>query len=185
MQSITGLSVTAPVLIVAVLVWPRARRHIFVWRIRNLGASIAISFAVAILSIFTVWMLWLLPFLANSFMWTPLLPDQLRGSFPSTVLVVVVIAIINGVFEETLWRRCVPVALQNAGLPSHLIIIISCMAFGAAHWNGLPPGWLGVGLTTCFGLASFWLLHVSGSLIPSICVHAVVDFAIILPLAGH
>ena len=89
------------------------------------------------------------------------------------------------IFEETLWRWAVPTILIRSGISPAGAITISSLAFGVAHFNGLPPGVLGVVLTCGFALLSFWLIRVSGSLLPSICVHAVIDMALIMPLSGY
>lgn len=118
-------------------------------------------------------------------LWFPLLPPGLTRSLVVAIAATAAISVANAIFEETLWRWAVPAILIRSGVSPAGAITISSLAFGVAHFNGLPPGVLGVVLTCVFALLSFWLVRVSGSLLPSICVHAVIDMALIMPLSGY
>lgn len=90
---------------------------------------------------------------------------------------------INSVFEEVFWRRLL-FDVAGAFLQPIPAVLLLSVLFGVAHIAAVPAGIVGVVLTTCFSLASFALIRLSGgSLLPSVFAHTVADTVVLLLLA--
>jgi len=111
------------------------------------------------------------------------LPSWIPNEGWILLLFCVVLAVINSVFEEVLWRRLL---FDVAGMflrPIPAALLLSVL-FGLAHLAAVPDGVVGVVLTTCFSLASFALIRLSGgSLLPSVFAHTVAETVVLLLLA--
>lgn len=92
------------------------------------------------------------------------------------------LAVSAGVCEELLYRGFGLAALRWAlpGVGNPALIAVTAVAFGLAH---LYQGWPGMMLTGLLGGYFGWIVVSTGSLLPVMLVHAVVDLRILgLPL---
>lgn len=56
-------------------------------------------------------------------------------------------------------------------------------SFGAAHWNGIPSGPLGVGLTFIYGILMGLLHEWNGGLLLPVVAHTIADYYILAVIA--
>ncbi|MGZ3691015.1 MAG: CPBP family intramembrane glutamic endopeptidase [Pseudobdellovibrio sp.] len=92
-------------------------------------------------------------------------------------LTVILMAFINGIREEFVYR----IVFQKTFLKSLSLswsVILQALAFGLLHFEkGFPQGWIGVGLTFCFGLLMGAQYYWSRSAALAWLTHSVVDAA--------
>ena len=96
--------------------------------------------------------------------------------------VFVLLALTAGVCEEVLYRGFGLAALRWAapGLGNGALIVLTAAAFGLAH---LYQGRMGVALTGLAGAYFAWIAISTGSLVPAMVLHALLDLRILgLPL---
>jgi len=94
-----------------------------------------------------------------------------------------VLAFLNALGEEFGTRGLFLFELQrDAGLDPNWANFIQAFSFGAQHWEGIPSGWTGVGLTTIYGFI-MGLLTQYGGLSAAVLVHGVADYYIFVYVA--
>jgi membrane protease YdiL (CAAX protease family) len=101
---------------------------------------------------------------------------------PTERRVFAVLAVTAGVCEELLYRGFGLAALRWAapGIGKPALIAVTAVAFGLAH---LYQGRMGVILTGALGAYFAWIAMSTGSLVPVILLHALLDLRILgLPL---
>jgi membrane protease YdiL (CAAX protease family) len=98
----------------------------------------------------------------------PALPMVLAGAFFSVV---------NALLEELYFRGVLFDAFASQ-LGERAALIVQALAFGVGHANGYPPGAVGVGLATLYGLLLGVLRLWSGGLGASFLAHVVADATI-------
>ena len=95
-------------------------------------------------------------------------------------VVFVVVALVNAVFEEYLWRWLLPGLAVRGSIP------LLAFGFGAAHWNSIPSGWLGVLLATAFAFGMHLLTRLSRNTIAlAVAVHVIADVTLLLAVFGR
>jgi uncharacterized protein len=107
---------------------------------------------------------------------------------PGHILVVVAVAsALNALLEEVVFRGVFLDALGSLfGVPR--AILFQGLVFGLAHFEGYPPGPVGVALAAIFGVAMGALRYFSGSLFAPWIVHTAADatiFYIALSATGN
>lgn len=118
----------------------------------------------------------------SNFGWQQL-PGQNYGA-AAVVLIVVLVSLVNGVFEELLWRVWLP-----SMFPSRRYLVVQWLfistCFGLSHYFGTPGGRLGVTFASVFGLAMCVLREFTrGSVLWAVGVHIVADVILIGGLYG-
>jgi hypothetical protein len=94
--------------------------------------------------------------------------------------VFIVAALVNAVFEEHLWRWLLPGLAIRGSIP------LLAFGFGAAHWNSIPSGWLGVLLATAFAFGMHLLTRLSRNTIAlAVAVHVVADITLLWAVFGR
>jgi hypothetical protein len=152
-----------------------ARRGAFGRREAAIIALFAVMSAVALL----VWAWLLRPDLSRVH---ALIPDV-----PIALLVPIGLSfsVINAIIEEIVWRG-VLLGWLRGFMPVGLAVVVQALSFGAAHWMGVPSGWVGVGLAGVYGLMMGSLAVVARGLLAPIAAHIIADiviFALVLTLA--
>lgn len=108
--------------------------------------------------------------------------EPTRPDLPIGLVVagVVLVAVVNSLFEELLWRAGLADTLASQGsAPASWLIVVS-LGFGLSHLYGTPGGWTGVAATACFGLAMAALrFRCRGSILLCVAVHAIADFVLL------
>lgn len=182
-QWATGL-ILAPVLVLAFVVADTAgRRSILAFPRRDRLRIWIVAISIGGASAATLWVVWLSPLLATVWLRPGLLPEALIHPPALLVASVGFLALANAIFEEALWRGAVNHGLMAAGIGRITALCIGSAAFGVAHLHGAPPGLLGVALASVFAFSMSLLTAWSQSLVPGIVAHAIVDIAILAPLA--
>lgn len=97
------------------------------------------------------------------------------SSFPAVLLALFMASIFAPIFEEILFRGHVFPAITKVTKSLPLGIIASSLVFAAMHPTGIPA-WLPL---ASLGAVSCWLTVQTGSLVPSIVMHAVHNLAIL------
>lgn len=98
-------------------------------------------------------------------------------SFPkwSLHIVVILIAAINGLREELLYRGLFQ-SLSSATYSPWFIILFQAISFGTLHFmNAFPQGWLGVGLTALWVSALAIQYHFFRSISLAWLTHSIAD----------
>ncbi len=96
---------------------------------------------------------------------------------------VVVVAVVNGVVEEVLWRGACLSVLAGCTVRPAIAVPVQAASFGLAHLvGGFPSGWTGVALTSAFGVSQGALLLLGRSLLPPVLVHVWLDVVVVLNL---
>jgi hypothetical protein len=102
------------------------------------------------------------------------LPEVPIWSLP---LLVFSVALVNGLREELVYRLIFQRTFLGAMAPVWAILLQS-LAFGFLHFrNGFPQGWIGVGLTTLFGILMGIQFHLTRKMSLAWLTHAFVDAA--------
>ncbi len=94
-------------------------------------------------------------------------------------------AAFNASIEEIIWRGVMLRWLRGIA-PTPVAIAVQALSFGAAHWAGVPSGWLGIGLASIYGLMMGVLAVVAEGLLAPIIAHIFADiviFGLVLALA--
>jgi len=91
------------------------------------------------------------------------------------------VSVSAGVCEELVFRGFVRFYLQGFGVPILLIVLLSALIFGMAHWY---QGWKGAAQTALLGAVLMALYVLSNSLVPCVVFHALVDLRILLIYRG-
>lgn len=102
-------------------------------------------------------------------------------------LVVIAVALINGLREELMYRGILQTASESY-FPAWFQIAFQAVFFGSLHFiAGFPQGWLGVGLTALWGAAIAIQYKIFRSMSLSWMTHSMADaimFSIILIYKG-
>lgn len=70
--------------------------------------------------------------------------------------------------------------------PVPVAVAVQALSFGAAHWNGVPSGWVGIGLAAIYGSMMGASAVVAEGLLAPIIAHIFADiviFGLVLALA--
>lgn len=106
-----------------------------------------------------------------------LLPEM---SAIAAAVYILLFAVINSAIEEVMWRGVMQTALENALGSGWLALIIQAVSFGIAHIHGpFLYGWLGVVLTTLFGVLAGLLRQKTQGMVAPWAAHAGSDFVIL------
>ena len=97
-----------------------------------------------------------------------------REIFPSFAGLVLFVCIIPGIMEEVAFRGLIQHWFHAVVSPSKAIIVASAM-FAAAHFSPISAPYL-----FAVGLLLGWLRWKTGSLYPSMIIHFLHNFAVIL-----
>ena len=97
-----------------------------------------------------------------------------------TYSIIPIVATINAVNEEILFRGVIWSSLEKRLTKVWLIILIQSIYFGVCHFNGIPGGLPGIVLATIYGLALGYLKHQSKGLLYPIITHIFADSTIYL-----
>ena len=88
--------------------------------------------------------------------------------------------IINGVVEDMIFFGVLYTAtIGNLGRAA---IPLAALAFGIAHFNGVPNGIVGVVMAGCWGLILAYLRHRTGGMLATYLAHLVADTTIVVTL---
>lgn len=123
--------------------------------------------------------------------WVVLLePDlsRLSGLLPQWPLLGLVAAgagfsIVNAMLEEIVWRGVLQNWLMSFMSPP-AAVVVQAASFGAAHYNGFPSGFAGMGLAAIWGAMIGALAVRSGGLAAPVVAHIAADAVIFAVLAG-
>jgi hypothetical protein len=99
-------------------------------------------------------------------------------------LAVGVVAVVNAVAEECVWRDAMPSMLAAGGIAGPPAAVVSSVSFGLAHLGAVPGGLGGVVLTTVFGVAALWGNRVTTSVWCSVAAHTAADVVLLAGLAS-
>ncbi|MFL5245553.1 MAG: CPBP family intramembrane glutamic endopeptidase [Gemmataceae bacterium] len=88
-------------------------------------------------------------------------------------------ALLNALLEEMIFRGILLDALESqVGIKA--AVLVQALAFGLLHKEGYPPGPVGMGLATLYGLMLGWLRARSGGLLLPWTAHIVADATIFI-----
>jgi uncharacterized protein len=110
---------------------------------------------------------------------------EIRGGL--LVLGCLVFATVNAAVEEVLWRGVLTAGLEESGIGPRAAIAIQAASFGVFHIGGIPRGWLGVAMATCYGVMMGIVRKQSGGLLAPFVAHIAADvtiFALVVTLFG-
>lgn len=107
------------------------------------------------------------------------------GMIPGTGLGIVigaaiVFSLFNAIAEEVVFRGVLWQALSDTRLTVAAVLIIQAAAFGILHYDGVPNGIAGIGLSTIYGAALGGIRLLSRGLLMPIIVHIFADLTIFL-----
>lgn len=172
-----------PMLVVGVVIVAArsrsGRRHV----IRTIGLTLpraawrrwcglAAGVAIALLSAFAVSM-W------HAAEGHPLIAFPISVALPACglgrQLLVAGFCVANAVAEEVVYRWSLPRLLERAHWGPTAAAVAAAAAFGLAHLDGVPSGRLGALMAFAFGVTMAFLAESTGSLVPPILAHAIVD----------
>ncbi|MCR6649412.1 MAG: CPBP family intramembrane metalloprotease [Cellulomonas sp.] len=108
--------------------------------------------------------------------------EPTRPDLPIGLVVtgVVLVAVVNSLFEEFLWRAGMADMLAPRDSTAAPWLIMVSLGFGLSHLYGTPGGWTGVVATACFGLAMAALRFCCrGSILLCVAVHAIADLVLL------
>lgn len=111
---------------------------------------------------------------------TAMLPSW---SVPALVGAGIGFAVINAVLEEVIWRGVFQHWLLSVATAAGAIVI-QALSFGGAHYRGFPSGFVGVGLSTLYGLMLGALAFRSRGLLAPIVAHVTADAVIFAIIAS-
>ena len=103
-------------------------------------------------------------------------------STPVLVVIVIVLAVVNAVGEELLWREVLDRTLGSGS--SRARYAVQAVTFGVAHWNGIPSGFFGVLASGVFSAGVCRVRDRTG-LIGAIVVHVATDLVIFGAVARY
>jgi len=89
-----------------------------------------------------------------------------------------VFALINAALEESIYRGIVMHALDAAVGAGMLSLVLQAIVFGLIHINGVPGGWLGVGMATIYGLMLGLVRRRAQGMLAPFVAHVVADVVI-------
>jgi uncharacterized protein len=141
------------------------------------GRSLALGAAFAAISGLTL--------LAWYVVARPDLADLVRTFVPDWPLwllvpAAVAFSIVNAAVEEAAYRGVLLGALERAGIPAQIALILQACAFAALHFRaGFPRGPAGVGLTFVYGLVLGVFRHRTGGLLVPFVTHVLTDLTIV------
>lgn len=92
-------------------------------------------------------------------------------------------SIVNAVLEEVVWRGILQRWLMTF-MSAPAAVFVQAVSFGAAHYNGFPSGFVGMGLATIWGAMIGALAVRSKGLAAPIVAHVAADAVIFAVLAG-
>jgi len=115
--------------------------------------------------------------------YTALMPPNMTPFW--VVFYMLAFALINAAIEELMWRGVMLSALEKAFGSSHFSLGLQAISFGIAHYRGpFLYGWLGVALTTIFGVLVGLLRRQSKGIFAPWVTHAISDFVILCIVYG-
>lgn len=119
-----------------------------------------------------VWVRLAAPDLASA---TAMVPDlPLYALLPGAL----VFALVNATLEEVVFRGLLQSALNAALRSTSAAVVLQALAFGAAHYHGVPNGPLGATMAGTWALILGWARTRSGGLRTPILGHIVADLVI-------
>lgn len=86
-------------------------------------------------------------------------------------------SILNAILEEFAWRGVFQHWLLGI-VPRASAVLLQALSFGALHYTGFPGGFVGVGLSTIYGVMIGALALRSGGLLAPIVAHVAADAVI-------
>ncbi len=93
-------------------------------------------------------------------------------------------AVVNAAMEEAVWRWILGDLLDRAIGRAWIVVLPQAGSFGLFHVHEFPRGWIGVGMTTVYGLFLGIIRHRTGGLGPPIAAHMFADLTIlVIPLS--
>jgi uncharacterized protein len=101
------------------------------------------------------------------------------GSVSQWIAAGLLFASLNAVLEEAICRGILMEALETRYDPAQAVVL-QALIFGAMHANGIPPGFVGILLSTLYGWMLGRLRQKAGSLLPCCLAHFVADITIFL-----
>ena len=87
-------------------------------------------------------------------------------------------ALLNAALEESIYRGILLHALDAALGAGALSVILQAAVFGAAHFRGVPEGWVGVGMATVYGLMLGGIRRRTRGLLAPFIAHVFADIAV-------
>lgn len=165
-------SIAAYFLLVAVV--PQLRANFRPWRFGRISTfSIVATLVIivgscAVLVVFHVFNRYALGFLPM------LVPHRMLGS---VFIAGVVVSVLNGLFEEVVFRGVFFDAIE-APCDVWSAVAITAAIFGYGHMHGYPSGPLGALLAGLYGLALGWLRVVTGGIGLPVIAHIAADATI-------
>lgn len=118
------------------------------------------------------WLILTQPDLSEKVRLIPALP------LPILVLLGVIFSVGNALLEELIFRGAMMRALEAVFADFKIPIILQALAFGLAHWNGIPSGIVGAMLAAFYGLLVGALRRSSGGLLSPFIAHIGADATI-------
>lgn len=109
---------------------------------------------------------------------------NLDGIYPWLLIVLaIVFAIFNSLYEELLFRGCLTTELQKHS-PTYVAIVAQACAFALMHFmGGFPNGLVGILLTFTYSIFMGHLFVKSRSILPCIASHFVCDLTVFTLIA--
>jgi len=131
------------------------------------GLTVVVSSAALVL-----WFLFAKPDVSQ---WVAAVP---KVSMTALVAVGFGFAVLNAIVEESIYRGIVMHAVERSLGPGLRSIILQMVPFGLIHLDGIPSGWVGVGLAMIYGLMLGWVRLRSRGMLAPIVAHIFTDIVI-------
>jgi membrane protease YdiL (CAAX protease family) len=97
---------------------------------------------------------------------------------------IVLFAMLNASFEETIWRGAIFQSLEATFGRGWIAWALQGIGFGVWHFRGFPRGWVGVGLATIFALMMGMLRMRSRGMLAPWIAHVFADVTIFVMIAA-
>ncbi|MFW6181710.1 MAG: CPBP family intramembrane glutamic endopeptidase [Spirochaetota bacterium] len=101
-----------------------------------------------------------------------------RVGLPLLIAGVAGYSVCNAVLEEVLFRGVFWDGLEKVMSSTAVILVLQAVFFGLRHYHGVPSGFVGMGLSFCYGLVLGVLRVRSGGLAAPIAAHVFADTTI-------
>jgi membrane protease YdiL (CAAX protease family) len=153
----------------------RPLRHSLVWLRLGLISSRAVAATLALM-VFTSLFLVAFQLMAQPRLegYRAILPFKFLGGIVSAGIL---FTIVNATFEEMVFRGILFDGFE-AEWGRGLALVVTTALFALGHWQGYPPGPVGVGLATMFGLTVGWLRSWTSGIALPIVAHLSADATI-------
>jgi hypothetical protein len=162
--------------LVLVAFFPRLRDTASWLRRGSLGEGVVLlsvaAVAIPVLALIG-WAAFAAPDLAR---WSQVIPDW---SPPALVVAGLLFSVANAALEESIYRGVLLEGLDAALGPGALAVVLQGLAFGVIHQEGVPSGWIGMGMASAYGVLLGLVRRASGGLMAPIGVHIVADAVIL------